>query len=319
MKSKGVLFVLMGLILSLLLLGFAFKINSAYLKAEKKLFNSDALEQVKNKYYNLNSIRDFYRQGTTKSYFERIAPFTYSIDGNKISFTQKIPLKKATRKGFFDFINAYKIFIESDNSLIKDDINVSMETPRNSYWGGTDENILFIIKPQCMKYSVTDYNSMHFYASTECENQFDVSSIERIDINISLPSNADYNFLSCDFGGDTNCYQEVYVELNADPFIEINFLDENCSSCDLNASTRKVSKHFSPSADNTIILSCVGSCNSLPIKVFFNANNTEIRHSGKETEVKTQFLFVQKIEEFELHDVNLTLTDNRFNITKTNK
>jgi hypothetical protein len=321
MKNKGILFVLMGLILALLLLGFAFKINSAYLEAEKKSFSSNALDQIKNKYSNIYSAKDFYREGTTKTYYERIIPFTYSIDGNKISFTQQLPLKQALFKNFFDFVNAYKIFNESSNPIILSGIDIEIETTKNIEWGGSDSNIVFLVKPQCKKYSITDYNSMHFYGSNECADSFNINLIERIDINISvLGSSEDYNFLSCDFGGDLTCYQEAYNEADLLPFIEINLLDENCSNCDLNSDTRKISKHFNSSADNTIIFSCLGAeCSSQQIRIFFNENNTEIRHSGTAIQAKTEFLFTQDVNEFELYDLNLTLTDNRFNITKTNK
>ncbi|PIN98553.1 MAG: hypothetical protein COT90_03725 [Candidatus Diapherotrites archaeon CG10_big_fil_rev_8_21_14_0_10_31_34] len=324
MKNKGMLFILMGLLLSLLLLGFAFKINSQYLKAENKTFSSTAIDQMKYKYDNINYVKDFYKEDPVKTFFERFVPFNYSIDGNKISFTQNLPLKEANLRGFFDFINAYKIFAESTDSIINDPIEVEIEAPKNILWGGTDTNLLMLIKPQCKKYSVTDYNSMHFFGDNTCEEAFDISLIKRIDINISLPSTGDYNTLICDYGGDTNCYAFDYVEADSNPFIEINFLDENCSSCDLNSDSRKTSRHFIPGTNNTIILTCTGAnCfggdSHETIKIFFNSNNTEIKHSGTPITVKTEFLFTQEIEEFELNDVNVTLTDNRFNITKTNK
>ncbi len=320
MKSKGVLFTLMALVLALLLLGFAFKINSAYLESEKNSFSSIALNQIKDKYANIASIKDFYREGTLKSYFERVIPFTYSIDENTISFTQELPLKKVILRNYFDYINSYKIFVESNNSLIYDGIDVNVETTENSFWGGTDTNIVFLVKPQCKKYAVTDYNSMYFYGSQECQQGFDIDLITRIDINITVDSDADYNALNCDFGGDTNCYQEIFVPADANPFIEINLIDANCTNCDLNSATRKITKHFNPAASNTITFYCIGgSCNSDPIEIFFNENNTEIKHDGTAIQAKVQFEFTSKIKEFELYDLNFTLTDNRFNITKTNK
>ncbi|MFH2140882.1 MAG: hypothetical protein ABIJ97_00565 [Bacteroidota bacterium] len=320
MKNKGGLFILMGLILSLLILGFAFKINSTYLESEKKTFNQAAITQIKNKYSNLNSIKDFYREGTIKSYFERIVPFSYEIDENTIGFTQELPAKKVLFRNFFDYINAYKIFIESDDALINDKIDVSVETIQNSLWGGTDENIVLMIKPQCKKYSITDHNSMYFYGSDECAEGFDIGLIKRIDINISVPATEDYNWLACSYGGDVNCHQEIYVPGDANPFIEINLLDSDCPNCDLNSDTRKTSKHFNPLASNSAVFSCVGaSCASEDIEILFNENNTIIKHSGTAVDVKIQFLFTAKIEGFELSDFNLTLTDDRFNIRKTNK
>ncbi len=320
MKNKGLFFVLMGLVLSLMLLGFAFKINSQYLEAEKKSFASNAVDQVKYKYSNIGFIKDFYRTGTTKTYFERLVPFTYSIEERTVSFTQKLPLKEVQTKSFFDFINAYEIFAESSDSAIYDLIEVEVEAPKNSLWGGIDENINLIIKPQCQKYTLTDYNSMHFHGSNECEENFDIDLIRKIDINISVSSSEDYNFLSCDYGGDQNCYQESYNPMQLSPFIEVNLLDENCSECDLNSDTRKTSKHFDSTSDHEITFLCVGAgCNSEEIKIFFNENNVEIRHSGTQIQAKVQFLFTSEIEEIKLNDLNITLTDSRFNIEKTNK
>ncbi len=319
MKNKGIFFLLMGLILSLLVLGFGFKINQQYLEAEKKSFNSNALQQVKNKYSNINSVKDFYREGTIKTYFERIVPITYSVDENTISITQQLPIKKALVRNFFDFVNAFEIFTETTDSLVYDGIDVEIETVQNSLWGGTDENIVLMIKPQCKKYSITDYNSMHFYGSNECDNAFDISLIERIDINITVSSDDDFNRLSCNFGGDLVCYQETYVPANPNPFIEINLIDSACPNCDLNSDTRTIKKHFTPTSANTVIFSCSGTCTSLPIEILFNENNTEIRHSGTTISVKTEFLFTDKITEFELNDLNISLTDSKFSITKTNK
>jgi len=320
MKNKGGLFILMGLILSLLILGFAFKINTTYLESEKKTFNQAAITQVKNKYSNLNSIKDFYREGTIKSYFERIVPFSYEIDENTISFTQELPAKKVLFRNFFDYINAYKIFVESDDALITDGIDVSAETIQNSLWGGTDENIVLMIKPQCKKYSITDQNSMYFYGSDECAEPFDISLIKRIDINVFVPATEDYNWLACSYGGDLNCYQEPYVPGDANPFIEINLSDSDCPNCDLNSDMIKTSKHFNPLQSNSAVFSCVGaSCSSEDIEILFDQSNTIINHSGTAVEIKIQFLFATKIEEFELNDFNLTLTDDRFNIRKTNK
>lgn len=254
---------------------------------------------------------------------QRILPFTHSTDKNTISFLQTLPISSGKLALYFDLINAYAIFVRDTNTLrTYDGVNVSIDVPKSSAWGGTAESAGFNILPQCVQYNIVDANTIDFSSRNTigCENDFSMQAhVSRIDINVSLPTTTDdYNGATCFFNGLSSCPQEDFNASNDNPYISILFFDANCTSCTLSTNDKNISGHFDVTELNTITYSCATpSCNSQPLSFSFS-DGLEIAHGGPAATLSIAISFNENIQTFYYQDANYTVGKTGFETIKSN-
>ncbi len=256
------------------------------------------------------------------SIHQRLLPFTHEVDANTISFLQTLPLSSGKLSLYFDLINAYAIFVRDQNTArTYDGVNVSIDVPKTSVWGGTAQSAGFNILPQCVQYRVIDVNTIDFSSTNTigCENDFSMAAhVVRIDINVYLPTTTDdYNGASCLFNGVASCPHDDFNASNG-PYISILFFDSNCTNCTLSASDKNIFGHFDTTQLNTIAYSCATpGCNSQPLTFSFS-NNLQANHAGSAVNLSTAYLFNQNIQTFYYQDANYTVSKTGFDTIKSN-
>lgn len=320
MDSRGVFFtflafLLIGVILSLVLFS-----ASSDTRFSETTIEVTVLNAINAKYDDITD--DIITLDPTiglPSIQQRILPFTYTEDGNTLSVTQTLPISSGKLSLYFDLINAYRIFVEDLNTQQTfDGVTVDLNVPTPSSWGGSSPLTAgFNILPQCLQYRIHDTNTVSFSSTSTigCANDFSLSSINRLDIVVSLPTGVDdYNLATCTHDG--GCPHEDY---NADsgPYFTLSFLDSNCSGCTLSASDKNMHGHFDSSAE-TITFSCTGvDCESQPI-VLALGNTLHVAHGGSPVVVYAAVTFNEDISTFYYQDANYTARKTGFNTYKSN-
>ncbi|MEW6295537.1 MAG: hypothetical protein AB1467_04560 [Candidatus Diapherotrites archaeon] len=342
MKEKGVLFTVMIFIIALALIDLINFANQQKNSSEGIAAEISGVKAVNNKFENLYSdIIDYYRTGSAKAFRQSLIPFSYELDENSFKAVIDLPARKGTRDGFFDVINTFKVFAEDQNySRNYDGIKIQAETVRNAAWGSQDTNELaFMLGPACLSFKVIDLNQAGFEGSpinNSCSTQFNVNSLQRIDLNIIIKEPIeDYNRIEChfpDFNGGTGCPQEAFDSLNPNPYIKIDFNSSACiqkCSGDLNQAIVSISHHFDPSQDFNVEMKCLAGasqCNSIePVTInWFSINAYDkgitAEHRGnKQVRIEMKATLKQAINSFEFKDFNFTATTSTFSIIQTNK
>ncbi len=320
MNCRGVFFtflsfILIGVILSLLLFS-----SSSNQRFSETTIEVSVLNAINAKYDDITD--DIITLDPTiglPGIQQRILPFTYEEDGNTLSISQTLPISSGKLALYFDLINAYRVFVEDLNTQQTfDGVTVDLNVPTPASWGGTSSlSAGFNILPQCLQYRIEDTNNVSFSSESfiGCANDFSLSSIRRIDINVSLPTGTDdYNSVSCSFSG--GCPHQDY---NADlgPYFTLRFLDSNCTSCVVSASDQFIYGHFD-SDPQTIVFACTGgSCESLPITLLFG-NALHVSHGGSPVVIEAAVTFNEDISTFYYQDANYTARKTGFNTYKSN-
>ncbi len=306
---KGIFFTIMTLFLSTLI------ISSADLLIEQKAgFESGnarltALRTTSSLLTNLESTLGNYEQNQEIN--ERLLPFSYTIDNNIIEISNELPFETAKVDLFFDFINAYVLFLNDVNySESYLGFNMDLNVQKNSYWGGSTENLSFSVLPQYLKYVVDENN-----ASFSGFGDFNESVITRIDLNLNVPAGMmhDFNRLTCSLEGYGSCPDNDYNVLNEQPYFTLGINDNNCSDCLLLALQKTVRAHIDSAGANSITLSCLGTdCNSSDITISLSPLPS-VTNNGSYIELTTKITSNAVIDEFYFSDYNASVTALVFN------
>ncbi|MCR4334944.1 MAG: hypothetical protein NUV57_00205, partial [archaeon] len=215
---------------------------------------------------------------------------------------------------YLEIVNAFRIFVEDNNySNEFDSLKVDVNTLLPESWGGFDKNISFVIYPQCLKYSVSDSNSISF--DFVCAD-YNYMGVKKQDLNITLNSVHDFNSISCSFNGTGNCFDNDYNNLNPLPYVGIFIDDSECSSCIL--SQNSIRGHFDPGQTSSVTISCVGaSCITPAMTLDFN-EKTMLYFYGQRVNVSVQFELDSGIESFKFNDANYSVENNIFGVKRWN-
>jgi hypothetical protein len=304
MNQKGVLFSIMILFIAITFISINAMLTSSQ---ETSLTESRFLSSASNKYDNIDrSMIDFDRVGYNKIASERVLPFSFSLekDSNKITIEQELPVSTAKIQNLFDFLNMSEIFFEDTNrNNAFDGLAVDLNVPKNSEWGGSTQGVSFLINPLCYEYIVpaTGFTLMKRSTKEKCTHSFSSSSIRRIDINITVNSNDDYNLFKCN---NASCSQNSFNPSNNQPYYYVQIIDSNCAAC---AITQKIaSSHFDPLTDLNFSLTCSGSnCTSVPLTIKQNNFDFNFIHTfGRSVKVTSQIIFTERPDSFFIPDIN---------------
>ncbi len=252
---------------------------------------------------------------------QRIIPFNYSLDTNTITFSQTLPLAGGKLSLYYDLLNAYSIFVEDQNvQHTFDGVEVDLNVPKPSSWGGQDFAARFNVLPQCIQYGVIDSNNIRFESQSTlgCENNFSLfTHIRRIDVNISLPTSVDdYNSVSCSFDGNTTCPHQDY-NMGLGPYLTILFFDSNCANCSLAAPDKNISTHFDDTGTDTLTYQCVGSnCSSPPLSISIGGG-IRFSHTQIPVSIQMKVTFAQNINSFYFQDANYSVKKPGFTTYKS--
>lgn len=318
MNKKGVVFTFMVWLLLINIIG-----QNTIIKEQQHIFQESiseisALIRVNNKLNNIfGNIVEM--GGENKVFVQRILPFDYDIDGNRILIWQELPLRAGSVNSFFDAINSYVIFIEDVNYANSfDGIVADMNVAQNPEWGGDSSQLNFIITPQCLKYTIDLNNSL--LEGGNCTEQFDITSVLRYDLNVGISGVfiEDFNSVVCDFSGYVGCPDMDFNISNPLPYFQFNFNDENCSLCIIDESLKTIKGHFNPLYDNNITISCIpqgeGICISTPIYIIVN-EGMDVSRNGDRIDIAISTTFKNPIEGFEFEDLNVLVRDDFFNVS----
>ena len=263
--QKGIFFSIMAMMLALLVISAAQILSEDKAYFEKSGAKMAALKISSSLLRSISSSLGNYEENPAIN--QRDFPFEYSIDANRIFIKSEIPLNQAKIDGFFDFLNAYGIFLtDQDYNNSYSGFAIDLNVPRNSYWQGTEKGISFSFSPLCIKYSVLDANNFSFAEGNGCD--FNQSAIRVMDLNIGIPPGLghDFNSLSCSLQGYSGCPQEDFNSLDERPYFRLIVDDANCQSCGLLQKTAGF--HVNSAGENSIVLSCIGpGCNSSAVAI----------------------------------------------------
>lgn len=317
--KKGVLF---SVIVLILLLG-VLSIQASWSNA-KKNFSSAPIERAvfgttQGLFDDIeNSAVAFRLEGDATDVQQRILPFTFSVDQNTIVFSQNMPIKEQDLVVFFDAMNSFRVWLKDanhDNFYFGQDVDAN--TSLNSSWGGTAQGTEFFILPQCLKYVVFNQYFSGFAQGAGCEGNFDETEVRRFDLNVLLEDTADFNRVYCSFDSNIECPQNAFDPLNADPFVEINIFDQNCTRCGFASGQKLVSGHFDPDADNNVVIACTGSpCNTPDFNITISPL-LSAAYDGPRQRAQIGVTFNSEIDAFEFHDFNFSIENRPFRLKKT--
>lgn len=323
MRQKGVLFTFLTfLFVGVVITAIGFYLNTQEQHSETTIEVS-VLNSINAKYDDVTD--DIIALDTTigiPSIAQRFLPFQYAIDRNVVQTTQQLPLASGKLSLYFDVINTYRIFATDTNTQhTYDGVHIDLNVPKPPVWGGTETTAKFNILPQCVQYQLLDENSFALASASSlgCSNTFDlVTSIERIDVNVSLLGTTDdYNILSCDFNGNA-CPADTFAPDANFPFLSLNFDDSNCVNCSLTVAEKNLGIYLHPDDINSITYSCDSpGCNSSPFTITLD-NGIYFSHAGSATLISMRVQFRQSISSFYYQDANYAVTKPGFDTYKSN-
>ena len=310
--QKGVFFTLMVflLLMPLLALHTATKLQGSSLSTA--IAEADAFRAVSDKYSNIRRNASVLGTNTAESGIDmRILPFTYSVDANSFSLSTKLPVRQADVDSYLGIINGFRVFLEDTNYVNEfDSLRTDINTLTPAEWGGTDTDVSFVLRPQCVKYSILDSNTISFDSGNYCAD-YNYSSMRKQGITISLSSTHDFNALSCSFNGTSTCFADSFNPANPLPYINVALLDANCSKCALPQKT--ISGHFDPAQASAMTLSCSGTgCVTPALQMDFTGKTT-LAFSGQRLDITYVTGFPNDIDEFAFSDINFSVENTYFN------
>ncbi len=326
--NKGVIMNAIVIIMVLAFISLTAVMEAGKVKKSAGFSETEALVRAEGKFKNiLQDAVDLDKEGSARTVLERSLPFEYLLDGNSITIIQELPLRQAKMDAAFDFLNAYRIFItDSNHEKTFEGITVDLNAPKNAGWHGLDENIFFALGPQCFSVKYGDVNRFlaEGWNSGECEGVFDVNTVKEFDVNVAIPQAiADFNSVSCSFGGSPACPSGDFNALDSRPYLEVNILDENCLRCAIPAGEKVIKGHFDSGAANSIKISCVqggtSPCTSEEDITVYAGENVDVRFAGTDKiEVRSKTVFTSKIKKFYIADVNVSVKMEDFNVSARN-
>ena len=304
-NNKGIFFSVMTLFLILAIVSFNVMLDNAAIDL-KSFDESTSLISISNRYSNIYSQTiSLRKEGYPKQVFERSLPINYDINNTKksISISQKFPTSESLFDETFDTMNFFRIFMEDANTEnIYDGIMVDVNTPRNSLWSGSKEQVSFLIDPIC--YGITtDVNSILFYKviTDKCTEQFASTNIKQFFFGIKPSSNLDYNTVLCNGGA---CPSEAYNGI--DHYFELVIDDSDCFNCSI--SKKVISQNFNPGDDINIWIGCNGACASDPTTIIHDALDFNIMSNGAQIDFNSEIIFDKKINDFLMYDINMRVS-----------
>ncbi|MBI4210077.1 MAG: hypothetical protein HY544_01040 [Candidatus Diapherotrites archaeon] len=309
MRAQGVLFSVMMafMVVALLSLHGASLDNALSAQDSESAFN--AFERAAGKFANIrDGIVVLPANSAGREIIGRVLPFSYGVDKNVVSIAFDLPVDVDSVDAYLEAVNYFRLFvIDANYSNGYDSMPVDINTLVPVSWGGGDRNVAFVVKPQCMEYSVRDDNSISLVAG--CAG-FDFNSVRRIDINITFGAAHDFNYMSCRFNGVLSCPNEPYDSGNANPYLSLGIIDANCAKCVLPQAV--VSAHFNPGAGNYVLFRCVGgACTSPAIDMNF-AQEAGFRYGGQAVGISAAIDFGSEVGSFEFKDANVSVRNGVF-------
>ncbi len=338
MNGKGIIYTLMTVLVIIAIVSLV-QVILEKRRESHEVFEAVQLIDVKNYYTNIeNDIVDLAKTGLRKDMAERVLPFSYNIDGNRIALQQELSLKQNVWSQFFDLVNIYAIFVSDRNfenaySGLAVDANTVRNKDQNA-WGGNDDNIQFLIEPFCTGFvEEKDGNIMLIgrAANPHC-NDYNFRRIKMVDVNIIVKMEAeDYNSIvwdrndsGTDLPNPANCSsgcpnQDYNGQANY-LYYRFFFSDGKCINCLFPAGTQKTIREQIPyDSKISIKVSCTGSnCVSDEIN-FVIDNGILISHLSNEmVDANVSVQFDANISRFSFLDFNYSVSGKDFNAFKTN-
>jgi len=261
LNGKGFLFSLMAFIL----VGSLIALHEVSLNQSSLLQDSinenNSFKKVSDKYANVkNNFVVLTENENEREIDQRILPFGYTYDSNSLSITSELPMRQSKIDVYLESLNAFRVFLEDVNySQEFDSMNVDINTLIPVSWGGTSNNISYIIDPQCLKYSIIDSNQMTF--EFVCAD-YNYMGIRRHDLNVAFKSVHDFNSLSCNFNGSATCFSDDFNSQSNIPYLNINLVDDECPNCNLGQTS--IRGHFDPSQTSSVDVACTGATCTTP-------------------------------------------------------
>lgn len=311
--QKGIIFTIMALVLIAAIATLYVSEKEIEKGRRESLIKASSFNKVSSKYGDIKqSILSLPLAGKEKENAERILPFNYGFDGNSFWVRFDLPDSSNKIQGYLETLNAAKIFLEREWESEGIAIDASFPLPYS--WGAANSSVSFLVMPQCMEFFLKDENNVSF--AFKCPD-YDISNAKTIDINISLKPGLDFNSMNCKINDYLSCNQNYDYNISDNrPYINIEFLDQNCSSCSI--PYKKIRTHFDPSEENFLQIKCTGSnCKNPPLDINFS-DSIIISYSGAKVDVKYNIDFNSKIKEFLLGDANFSATDVYFGARRWN-
>jgi len=190
MKRTGVFitFAMFFLIMSVLALNTAMQRTSEVQQTVRA--ESSAFASVNNRFYNIYSETFILKEGYAGRTQARILPFLDFKSGpNWIEFTETIPKDPVDFSDTYDAMNLFEVFIEEES--IRQDLDIDLDAIKNGAWGGTTNDLGYLILPQCVLYKqdVDEGDVMVLedgFLGGGCGNPFDLLSIDKIEVTLVI-------------------------------------------------------------------------------------------------------------------------------------
>ncbi|GEM_PF-4791076 len=308
--SRGVLFSAMVLLLVLALLSLEHaRLNSReWSQGSQNMLN--AFAGAEGRFADLKSaIISLPQSAAAKQARAAALPFSYSFDSNALRVSSGLPVGDANATAYLESLNYLRIFGEQAGPQQTGSQGIDINTPLPPSWGGTDRNLHFITRPQCLRYSILDDNST--VLDFACGG-LDFNSVKRLDLNLTFSQNYGFTKTTCSFNGNSSCPDDNYNPSSGLPYLNLVFLDSACPDCELKKNPIRV--HFNPAQNNSVELSCNGqNCDSPPLTLTFTSKAT-LRFSGQRAGLSFGIDMNSAIDSFAFSDANLSVRDDYFGI-----
>lgn len=311
--QKGLVFTLMVFLIISSLLSLNYFYAGQEFSISLSQSESNAFIKTENKYQNLkNNLIRLTTNEKEREVDQRILPFNYGINNTKFTLNTEMPARQNSIESYLETIKAFSVFLEDQNhSKEFDSINADINSPVPQQWGGTAKDLSFRIEPQCIQLSINDLNTIKY--DFLCED-FNSTNITRHDLNITLTQVHDFNSLSCEFNGESNCITGDFNALIPLPYFELNLDQNNCSKCSLDQNT--IRGHFNPEQTSTVSISCVGAgCETPELRISI-AEPISIQYNGQRLDLNYTIDLNKTIGDFYYSDVNILVENPLFGIKR---
>lgn len=310
LNQRGLFFTLMAFLLIGIILAYTALNTQSGFQSSQNIAGISGLEGVKDLFENIkNTGLAFDTNGSPDLVRQRVLPFNYYFRENRVGLQQTLPIPNGKMELYVDVLNALRVLAEDTNTLHAFDGSITdVNVPANALWGGSANQLVFDVLPQCLQYFVLDSNAagFSFLSAKHCTADYNTVSLKRVDINVSVSNPAgDFNAIACSMDGNSTCPKNDFNALNTLPYFDANMVLDACQKCALDQSMRTVKGHFDPAKTNTITLSCAGaSCVSLPLTISL-ASGPGFTHNGVPVDLSFNLVFDQQVNGFYFHDANV--------------
>ncbi|MFH0955572.1 MAG: hypothetical protein V1777_05695 [Candidatus Micrarchaeota archaeon] len=315
MNSRGIIFTVSVLVLILAIIVLTTSIQ----RSDFSIANQPELSALKiagQKYRDISrSLLELDLNGPKKNTLSLGLPFSYGSDQNRFFISQRFPVNPGEISDYFNSLNGYRIFFGKQALKgLPHGFLLDINTAKDANWGGTANQLNFLLNRQCMAYRFSVNRIVFEDANnSQCIGTYNPTNTRKTQIKIKFSdSREDLNAALCN---GVACPANAFNDANSESYFSIRF-DSNASP---KSGLPVIGTHYSVAADYNVFLYCDNpDCFSKPIQFLFGKSIQVSRDSNQTANFDWNFEFKQNLSRFLTLDVNFAIQNPDYNIIRTN-